>query len=1057
MKRNVLIRDKFLTREKSFIMRTKLRVLLLALLCCFSVYGQNQKIKIVGNVVDDDNLELPGVSIIEKGTTNGTISNLKGDYELILTTENPVLLYSFIGFEKEEIVVGEQREINITLHDQINDLNEVVVVGFGTNKKANLTGAVETIDQEVLENRPVSDLSQALQGVVPGLNLSRTSNGGKPGIAMVMSIRGAGSPYVLIDGVEGSIQDLNPDDIETVTVLKDAASASIYGAKAAYGVVLVTTKSGKKGTKIKYSNNFSFSTPSNLPKQANSFEYAKFFNAASVNCGGTPLVSVETMERIKRYINEGDIDGTIPNPMDPNYWANTEYGNANSDWFDFHFKDRALQQTHNFSVSGASDKIDYYISASTLDQEGIIAHGDDSFDRSTIHGKVNAVVNDWFSVNSNMSYTDREVDMPTFLMLNGNMMHRIAQARWPSTPIYDPNGHYMKEADVNEIENGGRTLDVNNSFRGSFGFKLEPIKNWITEFSYDWSSSLWKQQMHRNSVFTYYNVHNEEYKFGDLANSNYYIYTGIKDFSSPKVHTTYSKSVGNHNFKIMGGFQQTKNEYHNHSTGRSKVLSASLPSISTSTGKIIGNEGKGHCTTRSYFGRINYDYKEKYLLEFNFRGDGSSYFQEDNRWGYFPSFSAGYNIAKESFWAPLQYYVNHLKFRGSYGSLGDQTSYGYQYLETYQVLSDYPWLMENSKKPNVVYMPNVPSKHLTWETISMLTFGLDAGMLNNRLTLNFDWYKRDRSDILGPSVTIPATYGGNIPNSNNVEIETKGFEIALGWQDRIGDFSYNVRATLENYKSEYKKYNNPTDNLFIPYEGQTVGEIWGYTSRGLFQSEEEVAEAPDQSRISADAWHAGDVRYEDINGDGEVNNGKSTLDDHGDLKVIGNWMPQYQYGINLGAKYKNLGFSMFWQGVAKQDAFLTGNFFFGSANGRWQTTCFEEHLDYWTEDNKDAYFPRPTLNNEGVIKNQQTSTRYLQNTAYLRLKNIQVYYNLPKKLIEKIKLQNAQIYVSAENILTFTELPDTFDPEALSGINGYSSGKTYPMQKSVSLGLNLTF
>lgn len=1043
--------------EKMIPLRLFLALFLLVCVSSINTFAQKEGIKVTGKVTDSYKESLPGVSVSVKGTFSGAVTDPDGMYSISNLSKNDILVFSFVGTKTQEVQVGDKTVIDVVLQSNLVELDEIVAVGFGTAKKENLTGAITTVSAEIVENRPVTSVTQALQGVVPGLVISRGATGGKPGVDLLMNIRGAGSPYVLIDGVEGSISDLNPADVESMTVLKDAASAAIYGAKAAYGVLLINTKQGKKGVRINYSNNYSFAAPLKLPKQANSYEYAKYFNTASVNGGGMPLVSIETMERIKRYINEGDIPGTIPNPMNPADWANTEYANANTDWFDFHFKDWALQETHNISVSGATDKTDYYISGSTLDQEGILTFGDDTFEKQTVSTKVTSKLYDWLTASSNMRYSSRVVDMPTFLLQNQNMLHRIAQARWPSNPVKDPNGHYMRVSDVTEIEEGGRTLDKNTGYMMTVGMKIEPIKDWVTEVSYDWNNTTWEQQYMHNPVFTYYGVNEQELVYGNKEDSYYYTYTGTEEYKSPKIFSTYSKSLKNHNFKIMAGTQQSKTVYNRHNVGRKNLQTPLVPAINTAIGELSGGEGKGHYSTRSYYGRFNYNYKEKYLMEVNWRADGSSYFQDGKRWGFFPSFSAGYNLAKEDFMEDYYYYVSQFKIRGSYGSLGNQTGSPYAYLESYQIVSNHSWLMGDNKKPNVVYMPSVPSPDLTWETVSMLTFGFDGAFLNNRLTTTFDWYKRYRKDLLGPADTPPATYGGNVPLLNNVDIETKGFELALGWQDKVGDLSYYVKGTLTNYKSVYKKYNNPTGLLWSNYVGKEVGTIWGYTSNGLFQSEEEIKNAPDLSIISNDRWYPGDVKYEDINNDGKISSGANTLEDHGDLSIIGNWVPKFQYGVNAGISWKNLDFSMFWQGVGKKDVWLDGNLFFGTGNSRWQTTVLEQHLDYWSKDNPNGYYPRPYLTQAGVDKNQRTSTRYLQDASYLRLKNIQLGYTLPEKLIKDFWMKKVNIYVSAENILTITKLNDIFDPEALTGMNDASAGKTYPMQKSLSFGVNLTF
>jgi TonB-linked SusC/RagA family outer membrane protein len=502
----------------------------------------------------------------------------------------------------------------------------------------------------------------------------------------------------------------------------------------------------------------------------------------------------------------------------------------------------------------------------------------------------------------------------------------------------------------------------------------------------------------------------------------------------------------------MVGVQSELNQDQTVSISKSELITDNVSFITTATGATTIGGSKGHWGTLGVFGRLNYNYDEKYLLEISSRYDGTSRFQESRRWGLFPSVSAGYNIAKENYWEPLADKISLLKLRASYGTLGNQSISGsyYPYLASLGINTNLDWVM-GSERPLYVTAPGLVSPELTWETTTTLNFGLDAAAVNNRLSFSFDWYKRATDDMFGPLESYPAVLGVSPPRRNNASMETKGFELSLGWNDRIGDLSYHAKVLLSDNRTKITKYKNATGTLTDYYEGQEFGQIMGYETVGLFQSDDEVTKGPDQSFIGT-KWGPGDVQYKDLNGDGKVNKGTNTLSDPGDQVVIGNNTPRYSYGVSLGLSWKGFDLDMLWQGVAKRDVWLGGNFFFGDAGNYNQITIYKEHLDYWRPDNTGAYFPKPYMTS---LKNKdiQVQSRYLQNASYLRLKNLQLGYTLPAGWIDRFSLGSVRIYFTGENLLTFTRLLKVFDPEDLAGDRG--PGKVYPLPTTYTLGIKL--
>lgn len=1013
---------------------------------------------ISGVVTDGAGLPLPGVTVMVKGTTSGTITNDAGEYALKNVKQGVTLLFSFVGMRSYETIVSGNSVINVVLEEETIGIEEVVAVGYGVQKKVNLTGAVEQVTSETLENRPVANVQQAIQGALPSMNFSVGDGGGEPGSSMGMSIRGVGSlkgtdaPYVLVDGVPvDNINDISPDDIESISVLKDAASAAIYGARAAYGVVLITTKEGKEGVKVSYSNTFTFSSPLKLPEMMNSLEFAGYFNEAALNDGDSaPVFSDEVLDRIKQYAKDpSSIDATFPEPGNPDRWGASMTANANTNWFDVFYKDSSPRQNHTLSVSGKKDKVNYYVSGGYYDEKGLLKYGDDEYKRYTMNSKITSDVNSFLSLRANVKYTRSVTDRPSYDRYL--FYHNIAR-RWVTSPLYTPDGYYHPSSEIPFLLSG-RSKSSTDNFLISTGAVLEPIKDWKINLDYNWSVRSNMGNNHYGSVI----LHGpNDLTYTGRTNTSYSASASKKTYSSPNIFTTYDKEFDSgHAFSVLAGFQQELEQYEWVSASKQGLITDEVPSISTATSEQDDvNDSKWHWATRGFFGRINYNYKEKYLLEVNARYDGSSKFPGDERWGLFPSVSVGYNLAKEDFFNVEP--IDILKIRGSWGSLGDQlgnkNEFLYLYVPTIPVKTNNWWIMGDSR-PNYASLPGLISPTLTWTKVKTTNVGLDWGMLNNRLTGSLDVFERYISDLPGPAEALPGVLGTSAPLVNNTELKGRGFELVLGWKDQIREFSYYVKATLSNAKTKVAKYRNPTGILTTYYEGQELGDIWGYETEGIAQKDSDFDNWHDQSKLSGQEWRAGDIMYKDLNDDGVIDWGDGTVGNPGDKKVIGNSTPQYQYALSAGGNWKGIDFSMLWTGVAKRDLWITGPYFWGGTGGVWQSAGFKAHLDHWSEDNPDAYYPRPYLTNGG--KNQNKQTRYLQNGAYVRLKNIQLGYTLPKMFVQKLKLSKVRFYVTGENLLTITDLIDTFDPETTGGSRG--AGKIYPLQKSVAFGMNVSF
>lgn len=1042
-----------------------------------------------GIVQDAAGEPLMGASVRVKDTKMATVTNLDGKFSLINVPQGSTIVVTYIGCKPYE-AVWSGNPLDIVLEDNSTALDEVVVVGYGTQKKVNVTGSVSMVGSEAFESRPSANVQQALQGAIPGLNLSQTDAGGELNATMSMNIRGAGtigdgsvsSPLVLIDGIEGNMNTVNPNDIESVSVLKDAAASSIYGTRAAFGVILITTKSGTAGkVRVSYSGDVRFSTATQLPDMANSLEWATYFNLAQYNTNGSTAFNEETMANIVKYLN-----GEFTDPSTPEYYGTTagsdgkwnKYNNAfaNTDWFKEFYKENVPSTQHNISLSGGNNKVTWLISGSYLLQNGLIRHGHDEYNRYTTNAKIGAELASWARVDYNVKWTRTDYERPFYM--TGLFYHNIAR-RWPTCPVIDPNGHYTDGMEIHELENMGTRNEKSDMFTQQLRFTFTPLEGWniVADGALRVTNNKTNYGM---QPVEYYDVNDQPFLYdsGYGTTSYVYDYRGRSNYYAVNLFTDYSRSFGKHNGKVLVGLN-----YEHFNTDALSGIGYDL----TNSDKIFLSQAQkdfnasdvyNHRATAGYFGRFNYDYDGKYLFEFNIRYDGSSRFLANRRWEWFPSVSAGWNIAREEFFHDLTYKINTLKPRVSWGRLGNTSSNYNSFWDWYPFYQQQAigsansgWLI-NGNKQNTASLPSIVNGTMTWETIETWNVGLDWGALNNRLTGSFEWFSRTTKDMIGPAPVLGSILGTNAPKTNNCNMRNTGWELEIGWRDRVQEVNYGVRFNISDNRAKILEY--PYDGEFESqslngwYNGRYDGEVWGYTTHGIANSDEEMAEWLTNNKPKwGSGWQAGDIMYCDLNGDGVVDNGENTIGNHGDLTIIGNTTPRYRFGLNLDIQWRGFDFSAFFQGVMKRDWFFGSEepYFWGATSKMWQSAVFKDHLDFWepisykvgdegynVAKNPDAYYPRPYFNTD---KNRYTQTRYKQNAAYLRCKNMQFGYSLPESVIRHVGMSNCRFYVSVDNLFTISDISGVFDPEALGGANG--AGKLYPLQRTWSVGVNLSF
>lgn len=1035
-----------------------------------------------GVVKDNQGETVIGASVVVKGSTNGTITGLDGDFTLNNVKRGDVIQISYIGYVSQE-VVWQGTPLNITLKEDSQTLEEVVVVGFGSQKKANLTGSVSQVKMDdVLGERPVTNVKNALQGSMPGLMVS---GGASPGEAKSFNIRGTVSingmnPLVLIDNVEGDIDLLNPEDIESVTVLKDAASSAIYGARAAAGVILITTKKAKKGEKfnLNYNANFGFQTSINSPKQASLDEYLRAYQAAGFS--ETYYAGNGSVSKWREYLaGYKENPAAYPTVGDGIYIGEdgAPYYLNDKDVYKA-FQETSFMQTHNLTANGGTEKLRYRLSAGLTKEDGPLIESKDTYMRKNISSFISADITDWLTQEADFRYTvaDRSEPMGSgdgIYCMNhisfypsGMMPGSVNTSVGKDLPLITPE---------NQIRYNNPYLTDTDNTRIYLRTILRPIKGLelVGEYTYDrknWQKSYYAKKWEytteqlgsNNSVTSDYLFKSEDHE----------------DYNALNLYGTYNFSIKeDHMFKVMAGFNQERKQNSWISVQTHDMIAPSAPSFTSATGKIIPQNSYNDYAIRGAFYRINYNYKDRYLFEANGRYDGSSKFPKDDRFGFFPSFSVGWNIAREAWMEKALDYVSDLKLRASWGQIGNQNIGNYGYYSTMQPVGNSNYWLKDGEFITYISTPGLVSNSFTWETVETLDIGFDASMFNSRLQVTFDWYQRTTRDMLIAGIQLPAVVGTSAPMRNAADMRTRGWEIAVNWRDQIGDWKYNVGFNLYDYKSKITKYSNNEDKLLSQnyYEGKTLGEIWGYVSDGFYTIDDFDGPGTWQLKdgvASLDGYNPrpGDEKFVNLNDDrgtNEINSGLNTVDSPGDQKVIGNSTPRYNFGVNLGVSYKGFSLSAILQGTAKRDVWIGGMSLFpfgGSAKAYYpvfynQTDYWEpmgscdgqyteNDREYWVAKNPDASLYRLYSNMQNHGSNQRASTKYLQNGAYMRLKNITLAYTFPKALISKVSLSALKVFVSAENLATISSLPKGYDPERLSW--------GYPFYRTLSFGLNVT-
>ena len=1035
---------------------------------------------ITGTITNEKGEPLDNVSIVVKGTTTGTLTNAAGQFSINVPDNGAVLEISRVGYETKEVAVTTAGDVvNVILETAKGSMDEVVVVAYGTQKKVNLTGAVATIDNKILEDRPVARLSQALQGAVANLNIMNTYSGGSPNAKQTLNIRGytgigsTGSPLIVIDGVQGGDFDaLNPNDVESISVIKDASASAIYGSSAPYGVILITTKKGKLGKPtVTYNGSVIINTPIGLPKMMNSIDFANIYNEAGYNAGqGTNnFFSVATIQRLKDYQAGLIKTETSANPnAGQDNWMGWFASNANNDWFKIYYKNAQTLQQHNLSLSGGTDKTRYFVGLGYNDKPGMYNYGKDIYKKFNVRANLSTKVTDWLDFNFRTAYSKENYDAPNAggSRTGDNWMHQLAR-KHPNIALYLPNGEFSEISDVPYQLYGGRHTETADKPIITGEIVIAPIKGWATTMNYTYEANFWANSDHLKTL--YQTLPSGKTAVLDWTSPNRFSRTtGFESHQVFNLFSSYEYQLKLHNFKILGGYVREFNDKLGLWGGNSYLYTDNVPSISTSYGKTASvADSRVQLATEGYFGRFNYNFDERYLLEVSGRYDATSRFLAANRWKFYPGMSAGWNVDKEAFWNNLGAFsraINTLKLRGSYGIVGDQISdYKDNWYPFFPSLgtrgaTNTSWYFNNGLEA-ATSAPGLIDPSVTWVSQKTLDFGVDITALRNRLAFTFDWYKKTAVDYLGAIGNFPAILGTGVPLGNVLGMENKGFDLTISWKDKIGDVAYTIRGTLGDYKGIVTKYpndlkiiGNKDDGYSRNFVGRVMGDIYGFQTDRYFTGDADVAASPNQNYIYT-KWGAGDIKYVDINGDGKIDIGANKVGDMGDLKVIGNSTPRYSYGLYADFTWKNFDGSFFIQGIAKRDVWVGGNYFWGINGSEWQSSPFTVHNDRWTPSTPDGYFPKFYMSGEND-KNTQVQSKYLQSAAYMRLKNIQVGYTLPQTIFSKPFMQKLRFYAMVENVFTITPLRkhSNIDPEIF-----FSDSKIYPLQRSYSAGISVTF
>lgn len=1115
---------------------------------------QLQSITAKGLVVDAAGEPIIGANVVEKGTTNGGLTDINGKFTLTVKP-GAILKVSFVGYQTQEIKATPT--MRITLKEDSEMLSEVVVVGYGSQKKENLTGAVATVDVgKALDSRPIADVGRGLQGTTPGLSITLPDAeiGSDPTIKIrgqYASINGSAAPLILLDNVEiPSITLVNPDDIESISVLKDAAASSIYGAKAAFGVILITTKKGAKtdAVNVSYSGNISWQ---NVAKDYNmgGIEGMQYTVDAMKNQGLTSVgaffkVTEEGLAKAREWEQKygGKLGTNDPTVYGRDWYVNAagqKVGLRSYDAYDYMVREWAPTQSHNLSVNGKSGKTTYNIGLGYLDQSGMNKTAkEDNFKRYNASVKLSTQFNKYITLNAGAIYSKRVKSYPYVTQSAYDQWYYLY--RWSTYyPMgYDENGNELRSP-ASEYHQANTSKLETNYTNINLGFHLDLTDNWTADFDYThanqeinwlrpgqrftaadtWISPIARTDASGNAVYVNSDgqVVNSDTEGAmqayDLKNWTYTSIGSTPDNINRRstntqrntinAYTTYNLNLGKMNkFKFMAGMNRVDYVKEYHQAQKEELLDFNNVQFGGAAGEQTVAGSKEWESQIGFFGRVNYNLMDKYLVEANLRYDGTSKFPTDMQWRWFPSFSAGWRASEETFMEWAKPVLSSLKVRGSWGIIGDQTVSNTLYTSNMGSITQSSWLDESGNKVNYVYAPTAVARDITWQDIATLDFGIDARFFNNELGFTFDWYQRDTKNMIVPAEGVPTVYGTVAPSGNYGNLRTKGWELSIDYNHRFSNgIGINAMFTLSDAVTKVTEYGSGK-GIDGWYNGKTYGEIWGYRTDRLYQKDDFVYGADGKLveivltaangdknagktvyQLKGDnpvyqgylqsgtfRYQPGDVKFKDLDGDGQITDGSKSIDDHGDLEVIGNSTPRYEYGLRLGADYKGFDLSIFFQGVAKRDMWGSSSTTLAGFNTADGAIAKRFSTNYWTENNTDAFYPRAwNMANSVNAYNMYRQDRYLLDMSYMRIKNITFGYTLPMEITKKAWIQKARFYFSMENFFTFDHLDGTpIDPEVVAGVgsSGLLSSTNYqlgragistPAFKSLSIGVQLNF
>ncbi|MBD5281449.1 MAG: TonB-dependent receptor [Paramuribaculum sp.] len=1044
-----------------------------------------------GTVTDSNGDPAVGVTVKVKGESSGTMTDIDGHFTITSIKKGATIEFSGVGFKPvSKVWTGQPLEIK--LEDDVTSLDEVVVVGYGVQKKVNLSGAVATVDTKKLESRPVLNVGQALQGTVANLNVSIGS--GQANDSPSYNIRGTtslngGSPLIVIDGVVASpwmLNNMNPNDIESISVLKDASSAAIYGSRAAFGVILVTTKNGKsEKLSVSYTGNVTLRQNTHKPKIITD----PYIIAQTRNVMSYPWYNLYDEQQLDYAKQVSENPGMSPYYENPDgtysYFGQT-------DWVKEAYKKTAMTTGHNLSISGKTNRVDYLLSGGYNYTDGIVKYGTDKYNRFNLRNKLNFHLTDWWTLGSNIGLIFTDYDSPSNL---GSSFYWNIYRSNTMDVIYNPDGTWTKTGGsnfANLLEGGEKNVNGLN-ISTVFTTKIDILKDvlWVNgNFSYTFD-----RDRTRGSYlpYTYYDGPATVPVVNNSVTSAFNESSQYRRFTYD-AYATFNKKFANlHSVTVMAGFNQENYRSEYTYLSRKELITSSLPTPGLATGDMNLDESISTWAVRSGYARVNYGFDDKYLIEFSGRYDGTSRFPKKDRYTFNPSGSAAWVFTRESFMESLSPVLSFGKIRYSYGTLGNQDVSTYAYIAT--MGSGKTSFILDGKQPVYVGAPGLVSGALTWEKVTTSNIGLDLNFFNNRLSLSGDIYTRWTKDMLTSGQPLPGVLGTSVPQENAADLKTNGWDLTIGWNDSFRlagkPFNYSASFVLSDYVAKITKFDNPTGSLGSYYVGRTINEIWGWTTEGFFTSEEDIKNHADQSLLTSYPGtrdlEPGDLKFADLNGDGVLNNGNSTMiklngqyfvkgdpgyeealknpdatkvatnsvENHGDKKIIGNSTPRYRFGLNLSAEWNNFDLSLFLQGIGKRDYDPSGDlYFWGIYAQPWTNVTYGNYYDRWTPETPDGYFPRMKayVAEQSSYEAGLTQTRYLQNAAYVRLKNLTFGYTIPASVTSRAGIERVRVYFTGENLFTHSGLYKHYnvDPEALGG-------QSYPLQRYFSFGLNVAF